>query len=332
MDVALCHRLSAAFYAKVDRDPVLRPFFPGKTLRCAIEAFAAFLVQFFDGPAEDSQFRFHLSLQESHLRFAIGAAHRDAWMENMEAALEEVQIEASARRELRALFEHASAYIVNAAPTPSVRRRMGPEMSRRWKRQLALDQAVAAVHSGNAERAIELAGTLTGNRSVFAGLLALMMASGDAALLTYVREQVMASPDLIHVRYYGRTLLHRAAACANLEMVRLLLELGTAPTVTDGGGHTPLYSAANECQVSGGGDIVRELHRAGADIDACGNVKRCTPLHMAARRGNVEIAEALLGCGANRDARDSQGVTPLQRAINCRKAAVAALLRSRGAR
>ena len=26
-----CRELSAAFYARVDRDPVLRPLFPGKT-------------------------------------------------------------------------------------------------------------------------------------------------------------------------------------------------------------------------------------------------------------------------------------------------------------
>jgi truncated hemoglobin YjbI len=34
-----CRRLSAAFYARVGKDPVLRPF-PGKSLNCAIEAFA----------------------------------------------------------------------------------------------------------------------------------------------------------------------------------------------------------------------------------------------------------------------------------------------------
>jgi len=47
---------------------------------------------------------------------------------------------------------------------------------------------------------------------------------------------------------------------------------------------------------------------------------------MAARRGNVEIARALLDCGAALDARDRGGVTPLERAVNCRKAAVAQLL------
>jgi hemoglobin len=45
-----CRELSKAFYTRVKRDPALRPLFPGKTLTCAIEEFAAFLVQFLGGP------------------------------------------------------------------------------------------------------------------------------------------------------------------------------------------------------------------------------------------------------------------------------------------
>ena len=69
----ICRQLSEAFYARAGDDPVLRPFFPGKTHRCAIEAFAAFLAQFLGGPPEDAQFRWFLSLRESHARFKIGA-------------------------------------------------------------------------------------------------------------------------------------------------------------------------------------------------------------------------------------------------------------------
>jgi ankyrin repeat protein len=52
---------------------------------------------------------------------------------------------------------------------------------------------------------------------------------------------------------------------------------------------------------------------------------------MAARRGHVEIARALLDCGAAVDARDRKDDTPLQRAINCRRDMVAQLLVERGA-
>jgi len=33
------------FYARVGKDPVLRPFFPGKSLKRATGEFAAFLIQ-----------------------------------------------------------------------------------------------------------------------------------------------------------------------------------------------------------------------------------------------------------------------------------------------
>src|SRR5438105_1434447 len=78
-----CRQLATAFYARVARDPVLRPFFPGKTFRCAIEELTAFLVQLLGGPDEDIQFRWWLSLRESHQRFQIGEQERAAWMRNM---------------------------------------------------------------------------------------------------------------------------------------------------------------------------------------------------------------------------------------------------------
>ena len=71
-----CRQLAADFYARVARDPLLRPLFPGKTLKCAIEEFSAFLVQFLGGPAEHTQRRWWLSLRESHTRFRIGARER----------------------------------------------------------------------------------------------------------------------------------------------------------------------------------------------------------------------------------------------------------------
>jgi hypothetical protein len=40
-----CRKLSATFYTRVGKDPVLRPFFPGKSLKCATAEFAAFLIQ-----------------------------------------------------------------------------------------------------------------------------------------------------------------------------------------------------------------------------------------------------------------------------------------------
>ena len=48
------------------------PVLSWQSFRCAIEAFSAFLAQFLGGPSADSQFRWFLSLRESHQRFKIG--------------------------------------------------------------------------------------------------------------------------------------------------------------------------------------------------------------------------------------------------------------------
>jgi truncated hemoglobin YjbI len=322
---AACRKLSVAFYARVERDPLLRPLFPGKTLKCAIDAFTAFLAQFTGGPSQDAEGRWALSLQESHARIKIGIPERAAWMKNMVQALDELPIEEPARTELLALFKESSAYLLNQGDSPAVSPGSG-ELSR----QMALDEAVSAIKTGNAERAIALAGSCS--PTVHCGLFALMIHSGQDALVEYVRERVTRDPAMVHARVrYGRTLLQEAAAAGNRPMTEFLLTMGADPNARDNSGHTPLYSAGNQCTVAAGGDVVRALVRAGANVNASDGVKRCTPLHMAARRGNVEIAKAVLDCGANIEARDKSGDTPLRRAMNCRKPGVAALLRAHDA-
>lgn len=338
-------KLAEAFYSRVERDPLLRPLFPGKTLHCAIEEFTAFLVQFFGGPSGDTQRRWWLSLRESHARFKIRAEERAAWMENMIRALDDAQIQEPLRSALREFFERSSAHVVNSGQPPGgVTDSGGPpgdpvrqEIAWRWDAQRALDEATAAVRNGDAERAIALAGSAglgarcRRDRSLRAGLFAQMMSHRGALLERYVQEGLRADPALVRERYAGRTLLHEASARGNLAMVELLLRLGADPDAKDAGGHTPLYCLANEYSASGGGSVVRALVRAGAKVNANDGVKHCTALHMAARRGNVEVAEALLDGGADIEARDSLGDTPLRRSVNCGRTEVAGLLLTRGA-
>ena len=339
-----CRRLSEAFYARVALDRVLRPLFPGKRMRCAIEAFTSFLAQFLGGPAADAEHRWWLSLRESHQRFEIGPRERQAWMANMRHALEEVALDETVRAALHAFFERSSAYLVNSgetadegpAPKPA-NNGIDGEIAQRWEEQRALDELVAALGEWNASRALELAGSpalvrrFARDRAVFSHALALMISIRHPALEEYAELELRADPALAHARNrHGRSLLHEAAAHGSVGIVELLLELGADPNVRTGGGHSPLYCAANE-RMAGGGDVVRTLVRAGAQVDARSDSKRCTALHMAARRGNVEVAGALLDCGADIHVRDSGGDTPLQRARNCRKASVVSLLVARGA-
>src|SRR5579863_2497832 len=90
-----CKRLSVELYARVGKDPVLRPLFPGKSLHCAIEEFAAFLIQFLGGNEEQTQRRWWLSLRESHARFRIGPTERRAWLKHMAATLKASPVDES---------------------------------------------------------------------------------------------------------------------------------------------------------------------------------------------------------------------------------------------
>jgi hemoglobin len=336
-----CRGLSVAFYARVERDPLLRPLFPGKSFTCAIEEFAAFLAQFLGGPSEDMQRRWWLSLRESHLRFKIGLRERDAWIANMVSALDDVQIEEPMRGQLLGFFKRSSAHVVNqgAAVLEEGRNEnccdgTHQEISRRWDAQIGVDEAVAAIRSGDANNAIALAegpALKTHAHSVISGLLALMVRCGQSVMLDYVRAKLTSDPALAQERYAGRTLLHQAAAVGSLTTVELLLSLGVDPNTPDSGRHTPLYCVGNECAFESGGKVVRALVQGGADVNARDGVKHCTALHMAARRGNVEVAGALLDCGADIEARDSLRDTPLRRSVNCDKVAVATLLLARGA-
>ena len=129
-----CRALAEAFYGRVDDVPVLRPFFPGKSHRCAIEAFASFLVQFLGGPAEESQDRWFLSLRESHARFKIGEEHRVAWLSTMNDALDEVVADEATRTTLWQFFESTSTYLAN------------PESDQPRTVQHGIDDLVAAIH------------------------------------------------------------------------------------------------------------------------------------------------------------------------------------------
>jgi truncated hemoglobin YjbI len=337
---AKCRELSSAFYSRVDHDPVLRPFFPGKTHKCAVEELSAFLVQFLGGPPEEASRRWWLSLHESHLRFRIGQKERDAWFGLMSKVLDDVAIEEPIRGALRQLFAEASTYVVNSGPAHAVAKCPVPseideQFRRRWEEQRALDDTVAAVRRGNTLHVVAavesplLRERFQRDRAIFAHFAGVLIGSGHADMVDYALELVMENPDLAHKKYNGRTLLHAASAAGNLPIVMALLRSGADPHAQDAGGHTPLYSVANES--TGGATVIKALIQAGADVEACEGVKRCTPLHMAARRGNVAAAEALLDCGANIEARDSLGETPLRRAVNCVKIDVARLLLARGA-
>jgi hemoglobin len=350
-----CRSLVEAFYAHVENDPVLRPLYPPTLKGCPIEELAAFFIQFFGGPCEYAQRRWSLSLREAHLRFAIGQREREAWLTNMLQAVDEVKIQEPMRSALRWFFAESSAFLINQPPDavndfPSLLERPighqnGPDTSRmdqdiaqRWQAQRMLEGMVAAARQENADVVLAMIehpvmqATFSRDRAAFLSLLAILSNSNQAALLDYVRQRLVSTPELVQERYtYGRTLLHQLAGRGNLVIVELLLHLGADPNARDRVEHTPLYFVGNGSQGTRGAAIVRILVHSGADVNAQEKLKHCTALHMAARRGNVPVAEALLDCGADREARDKLGETPLHRAVKCGKPEMVAFLLSRGA-
>jgi hemoglobin len=340
-----CHALATAFYARVERDPILRPFFPS-TFTCAIEEFSAFLVQFLGGEAEASQRRWWLSLRESHSRFVIGSRERDAWLGAMSETLGDESLipDSRVRSELLEFFTHSSAHVVNTKDFNEAKtlaeHPLSGELAPLWKEQLALDEAVALLGAPDrAARCIELLqepalqARFARSPEVHASVLSLAATSKSPLLRQYAANRLRSDPSLVHQRYkHSRTLLHDASGAGDLALVELLLDLGAGSIAADGEARSPLYCVGNECRSPGGGRIVQALlQRSSARVNAIHGVKRCTALHMAARRGNVEVIGALLDGGANIEARDSAGDTPLRRAVNCDKVEAAKLLLARGA-
>ncbi len=85
-------RLVDAFYARVADDPVLRPLYPDDDLDAAAVRLRMFLIQYWGGPSTYSEQRGHPRLRLRHAGFAIDSAARDAWLRNMRAALDTIDL------------------------------------------------------------------------------------------------------------------------------------------------------------------------------------------------------------------------------------------------
>lgn len=104
----------------------------------------------------------------------------------------------------------------------------------------------------------------------------------------------------------GRTPLSIAAENGELEFLQLLLKCGAKINAVD-----------MEAAAAGGHlAIVAELIKHGADVNSrSANVRRITPLHIAAIWGNKEVVELLLEKGANVNAVGKANQTALMQVI-----------------
>ena len=107
-------RLVAAFYRRIPQDDILGPMYAeDNDLPGAEQRLRDFLIFRFGGPPRYIEERGHPRLRMRHVRFPVGQAARDRWMELMTAALAEAAFPPEVDSKLRAFFDSTATFLMN---------------------------------------------------------------------------------------------------------------------------------------------------------------------------------------------------------------------------
>ena len=171
-----------------------------------------------------------------------------------------------------------------------------------------------------------------------------LMLAALGGQLSAVNALLAAGADVNKTSRDGETALYFATAYGSAEIVQALLKGGaavdpvhTGPDVLD---PTPLLTDVyylsrypTDTDVTTRRlAIARDLLAHGANPNECSQIggEGC-PLHIAAKLGNLALAEMLLTAHASIDSRDRQGETPLCHAVEARQMPMVDFLVSHGA-
>ncbi|KGL86853.1 Ankyrin repeat and SOCS box protein 10, partial [Charadrius vociferus] len=104
-----------------------------------------------------------------------------------------------------------------------------------------------------------------------------------------------------------KTALHEACAAASTDCVRLLLSFGADPEAVSEDGYKPLHL----CKSPDSLECVQQLLQHGASVNSRTEEEDDTALHVAARHGLTDHVQLLLRYGAELEAENKEGQTPL---------------------
>jgi ankyrin repeat protein len=122
--------------------------------------------------------------------------------------------------------------------------------------------------------------------------------------------------DISHYLYRGDTALHIAAAAFRKPVARLLIDHGADCGARNRRGAEPLHYAAdaNRSHPRAQAEVITYLTSIGADPDAVDG-SGVTPLHRAVRTRSMAAVRALVEAGANPRKANKSGSTPLHLAV-----------------
>ena len=107
-------RLVRAFYARVPADDILDPMYPSHDLPGAEQRLRDFLIGRFGGPPRYIEERGHPQLRMRHMPFVITQAARDRWVQLMNRAFDEAQLDPESTALLREFLQGMATFMMNS--------------------------------------------------------------------------------------------------------------------------------------------------------------------------------------------------------------------------
>ncbi len=183
--------------------------------------------------------------------------------------------------------------------------------------------------------------------------LYLAMQRGD---IEQIERHIVWGTDMNQLDRDGFAPLHVAVRKGRIAITRMLLKHGVNVEIQDANGHTPMYHAVlgarpriadlllkSGAQIHattwlldatrqgiGKREVIRYLAQHGANLEAKDS-KGDTPLLIAIRQGNHKLAKHLVNYGADVTVSDTQGKTALEIAKTLKLRDIALLLQRNGA-